>query len=1392
MYRNLVLPNGEAATVYSNGMAEIFGKARTTVEYRMLPPVGAGQPGTAATLPGKSQLVWELSKAPASPYAAGELEVVLSPSVAAVAPDRVVPRSTLDRLRAATPRPGASAVGAVPDYTTSPTLNRVLGGLGVDSIAQVFKGATAATFATSAASADAGGSPSLDLARAYVLHVTDATMPVALTALLASPAIAYASPDWTVSALNTAATPIPVARRKAAEAISARLSNSGTPNLPALPTNFALRSSEQALLNAPSVSWTPAYETLEAKYHELPGTGETITDVSLGDLDSAGLAAADPCSGYVDAFGPTTIIRKGQRYLDWPSMPLIPTWTASAAATLDPVGEICGVDPFDTEIGLDFSMMAPLPHKLQRPGSAGSGLTDLLGIAPGAEFRLVVPSSSSGAITTVDEAFLAAAQQNPRPNVITASLAFGLDSEGFPSRYLEDDPITEALIFSLVHQFHITVSIAANDGLRTSTDAAVGPSGGSAATNVTPAGGQPTNLNDVQLSTVASEDYDSGAIDAGGTTLDDIFAAPPQDPAESSLRAQHAFAEVRWDGSADFSSGYGSRVDISAPGDDVVGFEHTFGEAATAVTPVNIGGTSASCQEIGAAAAVVQQVARLTGDASLASNPVALRAYLEKTATPVPNVSQADRTLHVGPQVNLAAAVDTLVAARTGFQLPAGVARVAIEQRQPDPGYFDDVYFTATSPASISLAGVDQDAWITISPDWVGLPTNATYRLVALGQRGGSRTLGGGPWARLLPATILKAAGLPPAPTSPEAVALRYSAYSGDARVASVVIPLAFTAVSGSPEALAPVVPPVTRGASFTVKYNFAGQAGFSAPTLVVSAAGRMDPFDFFYKPIYSVPLTATSGTVSVPVSALQGGGMYGVAIQASPTAFAFSDFAYTRVQGAASDLQPPAPLLSAPGSPPGHLLDIGYGGTFDVAWDVSMVPGATGATLEVSAPGPNDFNSYSTFNNPGGTIRDDNGRDSGSVYFVPLPGPSGDISLSGPAVGLDPTMYHNVRVLPTTSSGAAAGESSEVSTITMNGVTPLDGGSVVEGYGVSTHGSAGFVTSNQVNAAGLPQSSVETFNQATNAITGTVVSATDADQYFTLGGAGPGIFAGDVGLYADGTATSTTYPILHPVATGTQKGHWRPPHADLPGGPSPQIQPAPNQKTASTAFFSGSNGPRGRPQVFSSDVGAHTFGPATSIEAPVAGFVYPFFTGTAEDTATGTAVVTAADFGNPSLPPTFITVKLANGTVGSFAGVGSFDSSGLAVDSATDTAIGPESSGFGLYDLATGAGTLVSPGGFVYQQPTEDSNDNGFVVQEVSPPDANIITPGLGSTPNDNALSAELVVNSEGQVLQRIERFDFFNVSTFIAGAQTQLNSETGVGYTFGSLAQQLEPFRY
>jgi hypothetical protein len=581
----------------------------------------------------------------------------------------------------------------------------------------------------------------------------------------------------------------------------------------------------------------------------------------------------------------------------------------------------------------------------------------------------------------------------------------------------------------------------------------------------------------------------------------------------------------------------------------------------------------------------------------------------------------------------------------------------------------------------------------------------------------------------------------------------------------------------------------VTKGATIPVHYNLAGQSGFTAPQLVVSAPGRMNPLnDLFFRPLYTASLPPqSSGTVNVPVSALQGGGIYGIAIQAAPDAFAFTDFAYTRVQGAPSDVRPAAPVLSAPGSPPGYLQVIPYGGTFTVQWNVRDVPGATGAYLEISAPGPNDWNSLATFNNPDGTIRDDNGYDSGSVYYARLPGTSGQVTISGTAAGLVPTMYSNVRVLPVTASGTAAGEASDVSTISMNGVTPADGGSPLYGFGVDASGSQGFVTSNgAVNSAGQPVSSVETFSQKTNAITGTVLSSVNSDSYTTMDSGGPGIFAGSTALITDNTATSSIYDILDP--SGTVAGPWNPPTSNS------AIQPADNQQTPAAAFATwgfGSNGDDNA-GVFTSDVEAGTFSPVYSIESALQGFGVAVISGVAQDTSTDTAVVGASDFANLNAPPTYIEVNLASGAVNTFTGVGQGYPDGVAVDSGTDTAASADDSGVGIYDLATGSGTLASPGGFLYWHPAADATHHEFVMQEVSSPDQNFTTPGLGAVPNNNALSSMVVLNEQGQVLSRIEQFNFFNVFASVAAQLTQLEPASQKGYTLGVDGDQLQPFSY
>src|SRR5260370_3233237 len=108
---------------------------------------------------------------------------------------------------------------------------------------------------------------------------------------------------------------IAAAAKQAAATVRAQQAASGA----TLPSNYGLTSSLESWLNAGGVNASGAYQELGDRYGQLPGTGEIITNVSIGDLTDQSMAnAGDP---YVRFYCPTTIVRNGQPYLDPPPLP---------------------------------------------------------------------------------------------------------------------------------------------------------------------------------------------------------------------------------------------------------------------------------------------------------------------------------------------------------------------------------------------------------------------------------------------------------------------------------------------------------------------------------------------------------------------------------------------------------------------------------------------------------------------------------------------------------------------------------------------------------------------------------------------------------------------------------------------------------------------------------------------------------------------------------------------------------------------------------------------------------------------------------------------------------------------------------------------------------------
>ncbi len=1389
---SIPLPGKRVAHVYRNGRAEVVSASGsvTHVGGVFQPPM----PDTDGSLrfPTQAQIAARLMHPLQYPYAPNRLIVLLRPGVTATSAVTSVPAAKISTFA------HSRGQALAPRYTTSSSLNGTLAALGVDRMERIVPQGRSAQPITATI---AGIARQIDISNIYRVHLAASSARAAAQRLARSADVAYVSPDWRVSTLEMPAKPLPKStlQQAQARAYGARRALSSSLSVNALPSNYGMVSSGESALNAPGLDDVAAYDEVERVFGQLPGQGEIITNVSIGDLfdSSAAQRGGDPCNTEAMNGNATTVLVGNQRYLNFPSMPLIPTYTADSTGALNPSGEVCftGEDSLG-EVGLDFSMMAPLPDSLQRPGEKVTGMGDLLGIAPGAQYRLIVPSSNIPSTSDIIGALLGAAQQNPRPNVITTSIGFGEDAYGFSSRYLEDDPLVEAVVASIVQQYNIVVCIAGGDGTRSITNAAIGPSGGSTRTDVALPGAQITSLDDVALSTTPSLDYSSGAIDAGGTTLDDLFAAPPQDPHYAALSSQHAFAATGWTGTVGFASAFGSRVDVSAPADNLLALIHFYGPA-DSVGLVLSGGTSAAAPEAAATAAIALQVARLTGHPFTSALDV--RKFLEQTGTAVPNVPQADTNLHVGPQVNVRSVVESLLT-RGGRTIEPAVNRVAVEQRR-NLNSWDTYFVSDTDPSNIDLLGptdyygknsdANQKAWITIAPDWEGVPANAHFELFVTGKP--HNVLATTRWSRLLPAQILRAAGLPLASATSRTVNLTY-AETGGGKPLQKAFSLTFSAADRDNEGvLAPIVPATVTGPTLHVTYDISDVRNVSNPMLLVTEPGRSVPYTRGIVRAIAFPLSTPKGSVDVPVSELQGAGIYGLTIQYG--AFNsyegsipfYSDFAFTRVVNGSST-HPAAPLLASNGSSPGHMLEVSYGAKFQVSWDVSSVPGANGAMLEISAAGPTLGFNENPFNNPNGTIQDANGFDAGSIYYAPVSGTAGTITVDPMAVGLIPSMEHVVRVIPT-HYGAAAGEASEVSTIAMDGVVPADGGSIDPGFGINSNGLDGLLATWLQDANGQWFGDVETFNQSNNQILQVAATNQNNGWYDALGS---GILGGDVGLVDryDFLTQSSTYELLNPVAGGSITTNWSPPNASFKIVSLAGNTASPNGLFLATDTSSSQAAPY---RIFSANPGAGTFGNVVDVSSPLAGFGQPGYWGSvAYDPSANLGVLAGFDASNwCGNSPVLVKANLNMGTTSTLAIPGIGIPLGVALDPTTHLAFVSTNcdANLAIANLNTNTVNEVtlpmqSPG---YLQsggwPAVDSQ-NGVI----------LLTQPFGPKVDDNNVLSDIIeLDERGNVLKYISRFNLtLDSSVYESESRIQLNPSHRTGYVYGPFKMQLEPFSY
>jgi hypothetical protein len=954
------------------------------------------------------------ARTPLEPNPAGQTAPVPVKERQGVVPGQVLVTLDQDTSVTGQPLPGTRLAARTP-HTSSPALDAKLRTVGATSLHPLVQ----------------QSAPGLE--RSYVVQTTQRDSAAVARALQGTPGIASAEPDRYVNTMNTGAVPLPATAQSTYPKATPRALGTAPG---AVPANDALTDSSQSFLNAGGVDAVGAFSLLQGRYGQQPGAGETVTNVSIGDLTDQSMA--DAGDTYVQGNGPTTVLQGGQRYLDLPSMPLIPAYVAKDSGGLDGAASTEGQDPSLGEVMLDFGVMAPLDHDRQRPGATGSGYTDLLGIAPGADYRLVVPEQPT--TDRIAGALLAAARQSPRPDVITASLGFGTDSEGFPGRYLEDDPIIRSVVTSIVRE-GIVVSISSNDGTRLYTPASVGPDGGSTPTDLATDSRRATVIDDDAESTTPSLVPDSGAIAAGGTTLDDTLAA--------GFGGDATTAETRISGFGSFSSGFGSRVDLSAPSDNIIAFSHAGAGAAQDVNVSLNGGTSAAAPEIAAAAAVVLQAGRLGGHRL---TPGQVRDVLERTGRSVSTPAQIDRALHVGPQIDVTAAVQKELGRNTGA--PA-LVRLSVAHRVTI-GDLGGAFLETTDPNRIDLGdrasggtGEGLVGPVTFAGDVTGVTGHARYTLTV----GSTVFRSDTPAIRVTPTQLLTAAGLPVIATADRSLTVTYRVVV-DGRVrASTTRSLAVGPTDGTyAEAAAPKAPAtVAAGQPVTVSYDLTGAANTASPQLVLSTVGHWNPaLAPIFTSAWHQALTSLKGTVTIPADAFDGGGIYGIGIAQAgfggiPTRVVYGEFAPIRVDGASAADRPAAPTLTGANGVEGHTAEVTRATPqVELRYDVRTVGGARSAEVEISAPAPTLHGSLNTFTNANGTALDNDAVDSPSVAHRALAGTSGSVRLDPVALGLLGSDSYGVRVLALDRSGHVVGQASPLSTLVLDDGPAPDGSTVL------------------------------------------------------------------------------------------------------------------------------------------------------------------------------------------------------------------------------------------------------------------------------------------------------------------------------------------------------------
>lgn len=220
--------------------------------------------------------------------------------------------------------------------------------------------------------------------------------------------------------------------------------------------------------------------------------------------------------------------------------------------------------------------------------------------------------------------------------------------------------------------------------------------------------------------------------------------------------------------------------------------------------------------------------------------------------------------------------------------------------------------------------------------------------------------------------------------------------------------------------------------------------------------------------------------------------------------------------------------------------------------------------------------------------------------------------------------------------------------------------GGQIFGFDIDQNGTEGVLSEAKTLSGGRVLAAVETFDQRTGKILSVVAETQTQDDFVTLGVVGNSVGLIDHEILASLFRTVRKFQVINPLNANQFTGTWTPPL-----GPQDIIMPngvSRSQGVPNVAVFVYDNSGHFMPKVFSSNVGANTFGPVLTItdSSNFASVPPPI----AYDSITNQAILG----GGPGCffcLPVIGVADLTNARFSEFTGVGFGFINGIAVDAA-------------------------------------------------------------------------------------------------------------------------------